>query len=726
MVAMLTIAVVLQTCGRVAYTRRTLESFSAVHGADVGRCVRLHVDDGSGPEAAELAALAAAHGFRTVVQHPIPRGARTTRIAGIQAAAAAGAGWVLVLENDWEWARPVPWAVLERLEADHPEVYALRLFGTHKERGGGRACFRVDLSRGRVPVTWRPIAGMPEAVERARIHYSFPPTVVRVVEALWVHGTEPIRAGYDGRGDTAPEVAASGRLDLDVARVRENCVWHIGAAPTAVAGWGRGAGRRIGPPARPPARRPVRPAAVDVAALARRYGIGPAVRRRPAARPARYSAAWQAGRAWTAAGAAACLAEAFRARGVPGSLLDLGCGLGAVVRSARARGVAAVGVDLSLAPGVPWLVPADLRAPLDLGARFDAVLCWEVAEHLPAAAAEGLCETAVRHLAPGGELWWTAATPGQGGDGHLNEQPAAYWAARFEARGLVPVPVPDLAARWRAVAPRQPWYGANLQVFRAPGVGAVFHVEPAPAGLRLAVTMRTADRSPHPNYVGGTVARLLQQGVGPGGLTICATDPAVAWLAAELGGAGVPVHCPRALSPNENGLEQIRVVDPASADWILLLEDDLAFCGDFLGSVRRWIADAARPDRHLYRLFGFRVRPPRTRGVSAYDDPSVRSLCGTQAVVLRMADAVAFLAWADANLETWGGFRGNVRIAFDKLLGSWMKATYPGEPAVMAHPMLVQHIGDVSSLHPRAIRADEYFAGRAWAYPGGAGVGVGA
>jgi hypothetical protein len=244
----------------------------------------------------------------------------------------------------------------------------------------------------------------------------------------------------------------------------------------------------------------------------------------------------------------------------------------------------------------------------------------------------------------------------------------------------------------------------------------VFAPLAVPTLPRIALTMRTADRSPKPNYVGGTVKRLLAQGLDPTSIHLCATDPNVAWLDAELRGAAVTQHVPaQRLTPNQNGLAQIRVLDPASADWVLLLEDDLGFCADFLGSVQRWIVKAARPDRHVYRLFGFRLTPPRTGRVVAYDW-TLTGLCGSQAVLLRMADAQDFLAWADANLETWGGFRGNAKIAFDKLLASWALYRWPGQPGVVSHPLFVQHIGLKSSLHPRAVGMDHLFAGARWRF----------
>ncbi|MDH4158655.1 MAG: class I SAM-dependent methyltransferase [Actinomycetota bacterium] len=121
--------------------------------------------------------------------------------------------------------------------------------------------------------------------------------------------------------------------------------------------------------------------------------------------------------------------------GEPGSVIDVGCGEGWFAKRFEAEGWAAVGVDGAETPCLldRW-VPRDLRRPLDTGAlgQFDLAVCLEVAEHLPADRADGLvaelCE-----LAP--IVLFSAATPGQGGVGHINEQWPDYWSARFEAYG---------------------------------------------------------------------------------------------------------------------------------------------------------------------------------------------------------------------------------------------------------------------------------------------------
>lgn len=183
-------------------------------------------------------------------------------------------------------------------------------------------------------------------------------------------------------------------------------------------------------------------------------------------------------RRWTAPHTVRCLEAAITLMGKPDSLLDLGCGEGKLVASALMRGIDAVGVDVAVQPNSVgtsavdglWnaaLINADLQEPLDLGRRFDWVLCWEVGEHLPERAAAGLVETCVRHMAPNGRVIFTAARVGQRGPGHINCRQPWWWSEHFAGHGLtVAVDLSaDLRRAWLACAPRCPYYGQNAQVF---------------------------------------------------------------------------------------------------------------------------------------------------------------------------------------------------------------------------------------------------------------------
>ena len=129
----------------------------------------------------------------------------------------------------------------------------------------------------------------------------------------------------------------------------------------------------------------------------------------------------------------------------PGSLLDVGCGVGFWLAAAERLGVGDVlGVegpwaeDVALRVDQDKLVIHDLESGFDLGRRFDLAASIEVAEHLSPAAAGPFVQSLVRHS---DLVLFSAAIPGQGGTGHLNEQFPHYWADHFAAHGYRPVDV---------------------------------------------------------------------------------------------------------------------------------------------------------------------------------------------------------------------------------------------------------------------------------------------
>jgi SAM-dependent methyltransferase len=134
----------------------------------------------------------------------------------------------------------------------------------------------------------------------------------------------------------------------------------------------------------------------------------------------------------------AVLAEFPRAR----SLADIGCGTGGFAAEFQRRGLRVVGCEYS-AIGRRWagragvrVVPFDaadpVQGPLPDG-PYDVAISLEVAEHVPAPLADVL----IAFIAgASGAIVFTAAHPGQGGTGHVNEQPKVYWIEKFAARGF--------------------------------------------------------------------------------------------------------------------------------------------------------------------------------------------------------------------------------------------------------------------------------------------------
>jgi SAM-dependent methyltransferase len=154
----------------------------------------------------------------------------------------------------------------------------------------------------------------------------------------------------------------------------------------------------------------------------------------------------------------------------PSSIVDVGCGSGALLAALKRHGVPTLlglesspeGLDLARRRGIDARF-CDLGHPFTLNSDFDLALCLEVAEHLP----ESLSDAFVASLATGpNHLVFSAATPGQGGENHVNEQPHEYWIERLGQYGFAvdEDTTREVRAAWteRGVAT---WYCRNVMFF---------------------------------------------------------------------------------------------------------------------------------------------------------------------------------------------------------------------------------------------------------------------
>jgi SAM-dependent methyltransferase len=145
---------------------------------------------------------------------------------------------------------------------------------------------------------------------------------------------------------------------------------------------------------------------------------------------------------------------------------DIGCGTGTFLVAALEAGASAVfGMEGQ------WVSPdmlddarivfanQDLEQPFS-GPSVDLVMSLEVAEHLSPARAQSFVADLVA-MAPA--ALFSAAIPGQGGVGHINEQWPSFWAALFAAHGRKPYDVlrPKL---WTDEA-IPAWYRQNAILF---------------------------------------------------------------------------------------------------------------------------------------------------------------------------------------------------------------------------------------------------------------------
>jgi len=119
-------------------------------------------------------------------------------------------------------------------------------------------------------------------------------------------------------------------------------------------------------------------------------------------------------------------------------VVDVGCGTGILLEELKRANVDGLGLELADA-GIAKCIERgvsvrkhDIERDPPPPVRADVVISTEVAEHLPADCADrfvallaGIADIVVL----------TAATPGQGGTDHVNEQPNEYWIDKFRAHG---------------------------------------------------------------------------------------------------------------------------------------------------------------------------------------------------------------------------------------------------------------------------------------------------
>lgn len=152
----------------------------------------------------------------------------------------------------------------------------------------------------------------------------------------------------------------------------------------------------------------------------------------------------------------------------PSSAVDVGCGTGVYLEQLQSRDVEVMGIEN--APAAlegcrverDCLLVHDLREPLALDRRFDLAISFEVAEHLEPEYAAGFVESL---CALSDTVFFSAAFPGQGGVGHVNEQQWEYWLALFWQCGyeLDVARTARLRDEW-AAAGAPFWLSSNLAV----------------------------------------------------------------------------------------------------------------------------------------------------------------------------------------------------------------------------------------------------------------------
>lgn len=156
-------------------------------------------------------------------------------------------------------------------------------------------------------------------------------------------------------------------------------------------------------------------------------------------------------------------------------IVDLGCGRCDYFNRFVSKGFDVIGVDgnpdtKKYATDPSRILIADLTQDLYL-LKFDAVMCLEVGEHVPAEFEDKIALNIFRNLRPGGILILSWAIEGQGGYGHVNCRNNDYIKEKFVSFGFTCEPEKENLLRQNALLP---WFRNTLMVFRknlaSPGV----------------------------------------------------------------------------------------------------------------------------------------------------------------------------------------------------------------------------------------------------------------
>jgi SAM-dependent methyltransferase len=149
------------------------------------------------------------------------------------------------------------------------------------------------------------------------------------------------------------------------------------------------------------------------------------------------------------------------------SVLDVGCGLGTWLSVFAKYGVNdLVGIDgdyvdlNELYIESNCFVALDLSKEFNMSRQFDMVVSLEVAEHLPKSSADKFVASLCRH---GDLIVFSAAIPGQGGSGHLNEQWSEYWDEKFDRCGFNKYDI-IRPLIWNDSSV-DPWYRQNMYIY---------------------------------------------------------------------------------------------------------------------------------------------------------------------------------------------------------------------------------------------------------------------
>jgi glycosyltransferase involved in cell wall biosynthesis len=148
---------------------------------------------------------------------------------------------------------------------------------------------------------------------------------------------------------------------------------------------------------------------------------------------------------------------------------DIGCGPGIYVQAIKEYNEDVKGYDID--ERIKNKPNLEIKSLFEVDDPSDVIICLEVAEHIETKLNNEIVDSIYRNIKPGGTLIWTAAFPGQGGDGHINCQTRDFWLKKFTEKGLnYNLKVTEELKEYIVKGPYMGWFIMNLIVFNKPNI----------------------------------------------------------------------------------------------------------------------------------------------------------------------------------------------------------------------------------------------------------------